>query len=707
MPQGPPAAIAEIEAERRRRDRALWAPVALGTGALAYLLMTAEPPGWTGWAAGAGALALLILAARAGAAVAAAGLLLAGFALAVLRAETAGTPVLQGATRDVEVTGRVVETIGHPDGRARLLIDVAAIAGIAPEATPRRIRIAMRKADERLAPGTAIAVRARLTPLPLPVAPGAYDFARAAWFGGIGGYGFATGAPRAVVAEAPGLITRTAIWIAQTRDDASRRIHEALPGATGAIAAALTVGDRSQIPEADDEAMRDSSLAHVLSISGLHMTIIGLGAFASLRFLIALWPWLVLRIDARKWAASVAIVLAGGYLALSGASVPAQRSFLMIALVFLAILADRAPYTLRIVAISALVILAIAPESVVDPSFQMSFAAVTALVAAYQWVQEAEAKRGAPFILRDSLRGRVVYVLASALLASVVAGLATAPFAAFHFNRVAVYGVIANIAAMPVITFVIMPMAGLTLVALPLGIEGPFLAVMGWGIDAMLWIARETASWPGASGRVPTPPDYALGLTTLGGLWLCLTRGRARALGLAPIVLALASPLTMSVPDVLIDRDAKNVAVRDADGMLTVVSGRRAKFTAEEWLERDGDPRDVAASARAGRAGIWVCDDGLCSADAGGRRVVYMERKADGRIACGQGAAVVIAARRIDPCAEGLTVTPEDTARLGAMNVRFEGEEIITDTVRDRIGVRRWTVWGKEPPPPAAPAPPP
>ncbi len=696
-----------MEAERRRRDRALWAPVLLGTGALAYLLLTFEPPGWTGWAAGAGAAALLVVAVRAGVAAAVPGLLLLGFALAILRAETAGTPVLGSATRDVEVTGRVVEFIGHPDGRPRLLMDVSAIEGIAAEATPRRIRIAMRKTDERLPPGTAIAVRARLTPLPLPVAPGAYDFARAAWFNGIGGYGFATGAPRLVAAEAPDLITRMAIWIARTRDDASRRIHELLPGATGAIAAALTVGDRSEIPEKDDEAMRDSSLAHVLSISGLHMTIIGLGAFAALRFLIALIPPLVLRIDARKWAASAAIVLAAGYLALSGASVPAQRSFLMIALVFLAILADRAPYTLRIVAISALVILAIAPESVVDPSFQMSFAAVTALVAAYQWVQEAEAKRGAPFILRDSLRGRIAYVVASALLASVVAGLATAPLAAFHFNRVAVYGVIANMAAMPVITFVIMPFAGLTLLALPFGMEAPFLAVMGWGIDAMLWIAHETAGWPGASGRVPTPPDFALGLVTLGGLFLCLTRGRRRLLGLAPMAVALAAPLLTGGPDVLIDRDAKNVAVRDAEGLLTVVSGRRAKFTAEEWLERDGDPRPVAASARAGREGVWTCESGICEADVIGRKVVYMERKGDHRAVCRLGAAVVVAARRIDPCADGLTITPEDTARLGAMSLTFEGESVVTDTVRDRIGVRPWTVWGDEPPPSAAPTPPP
>lgn len=700
MPKGPSDQAADHEAERRRRDRALWTPVLLGAGALAYLLLTFEPPTWAGWVAGGAGVAGLIAAfrlPRGGAWAAAAGLLALGFALAILRAEMVGTPVLKVPLRDVTVTGRSVELYGHPDGRPRLLMDVSAIEGVAADEMPRRVRIALRKTDARLPPGTNISVRARLSPLPLPVTPGAYDFARAAWFDGIGAYGFATGAPREVEGETPDLATRIAIAVARVRDAASKRIHAELPGATGAIAAALTVGDRSQIPEADDEAMRDSSLAHVLSISGLHMSIIGMGAFAVLRLLIALWPWAAVRIDGKKWAASAAIVLAGGYLMLSGSSVPAQRSFLMIAFVFLAILMDRAPYTLRIVAISALAILAIAPESVADPSFQMSFAAVTALIAAYQWVQEAEARRGRRFILRDSWRGRIGFAVASALLASVVAGLATAPFAAFHFNRVAVYGVIANLLAMPVIGFVIMPMAGLTLVAMPFGIEAPFVAVMGWGIDVMLAIARETASWPGASGRVPTPPDMALGLVTLGGLWLCLTRGRRRAWGLAPIMAAFLLPMLARAPDVLIDRDVKNVAVRDGDGLLTVVSGRRAKFTAEEWLERDGDARPVAVSARAGREGVWTCADGLCVAGVSGWRIGYMERKGDARTACGQGFAVLVAARKIDPCTDGMTVTPADADAVGAMAIWLDGAGASVETVRDVVGVRPWTVWAEPP----------
>lgn len=693
MPKGANPTLSDAERERRRRDRALWAPVMLGAGALVYLVATFEPPAWTGWAAGLTGAMLIAAAARLGWGAAALGLVAAGFALTMLRAELAGTPVLTAPTLDVRVTGRVVETTGHPDGRPRLLLDVMTIEGLEPAATPRRIRIAMRKDAERLPPGVAVELRARLSTLPLPVAPDAHDFARAAWFRGIGGYGVATGTPREIAAEPPGLIVRAAIQIARTREAMSRRIQERLPGATGAIAAALTVGDRSQIPEADDEAMRDSSLAHVLSISGLHMTIIGMGAFAALRLLIALSPWLALRINGRKWAAAGAMALAAGYLMLSGASVPAQRAFLMVAFVFLAILLDRQPYTLRVVASAALIIIAVAPESVVDPSFQMSFAAVVALVAAYQALQEAEMRRGRPLILRDSLRGRVLYAMAGTMLASFVAGLATAPFAAFHFNRVAFYGVAANMMAMPVTTFLVMPAAGLVLLLSPFGLEGPALWVMGQGIDAMLWIAHETASWPGASGRVASAPAYALGLVTVGGLWLCLTRGRWRLAGLAPVALAFAMPLFAARPDVLIAGDGANVAVRDAEGRLTVVSGRRARFAASEWLERDGDARPLRDSARAGRDGVWRCADGLCAAEVAGRRVGYMERRGDEAIACAGRFDVLVAARRMRPCTEGFVVTPAETARQGAMTLLFTEGGAEMRSVRDAIGERPWTVW--------------
>ncbi len=685
----------------QRRRYALWAPVMLGSGALSYFLLTAEPPAWAGWTAGVLALFALLLAGRltwGGAALAGAGLVALGFALAVLRAQMVATPVLERATAALTLTGRVADAFGHRDGRPRILLAVESAPGLPAVQTPRIVRIALRKVDALPRPGARLTVRVRLTPLTMPVAPGGYDFARAVWFQGIGAYGFALGPPQpASVEGAPAGIWDSALhWIGGIRQDASARIRAHLPGSTGAIAAALTVGDRSQIAAADDQAMRDSSLGHVLSISGLHMAIVGLGVFGTLRFLGALIPAVAMRFQVKKWAAAAALLAAGAYLVLSGASVPAQRSFLMIGLVFVAVLLDRAPFTLRMVAISAFAVLAIAPESIVDPSFQMSFAAVTALVAAFEAFEAWQIRRGRPIVMRDSWTGRILYALCIAVLSSAVAGLATAPYAAFHFNRIAAYGVLANVFAMPIIAFVIMPGAALSLLALPFGLEALPLAVTGWGIDIMLWIAHATADLPGASSHVASWPDAALGAMTLGGLWLALWRGSWRMLGLAGIGAAFFIGALAVPADILIDRDAKNVAVRDTGGRLAILSGRRARFTSTEWLERDGDSREIKDSARAGREGVWTCEDRLCTAQVDGVKIGYLERAGDERAACARGLALLIAARQIDPCPTGLTISAADTGRDGAMALWSNGDGTFTvDTVRARIGDRPWTVWPK------------
>ena len=708
MPQGqpfagapPPAGFRAWLAAQQSRY-ALWAPVALGAGALGYLLPGFEPPVWTGWAAGG--LALTALALRrvlpwGGVLLAGLALAALGYGAAILRAETVATPVLRAPTPAVTVSGLVLDAFGHRDGRARILLALDGVPGLAPGEAPAVARIALRKADAMPRPGERLTLRVRLTPLTLPVTPGGYDFARAAWFAGIGAYGFALGPPQVLPpGDAAGPLEAATVWIAGRRYDASARIHALLPGSAGAIAAALTVGDRGQIAARDDSALRDSSLAHVLSISGLHMAIVGLGAFGAIRFCGALVPFVALRFQVKKWAAAGALLAAAIYLAISGASVPAQRSFLMIGLVFVAVLIDRAAFTLRMVAISALVVLVLAPESVLDPSFQMSFAAVTALVAAFEAFEDWQIRRGRPLVMRDGWGGHLGHALLVAVLASAVAGLATAPYAAFHFNRIAFYGVLANVAAMPVIGFVIMPFCAVGLLLMPFGLDAWAFQVAGWGIDAMLAIARWTSGLPGAAGHVASWPDLALGLVTLGGLWLALWRGRWRLAGLAPIAAALALGWLTPPPDILIDRDAKNVAVRAEDGRLAIVSGRRARFAATEWLERDGDERPVGEAARAGREGVWTCAQKLCVAHVRGLDVGYLERAGNEAHACAAGLDILIAAREIEPCGQGLTLTAADAARDGAMALHIsEDGTIALDTVRRHIGERRWTVWAEAP----------
>lgn len=695
---GGPAAQAGFAAwlAGQRQRVALWAPVALGFGALGYFWLDFEPS--LLWGAVAIGLALPAFAGAGRIAwpwlLAGPGLVALGFGAAILRAELVATPVLQERTALILLSGQVTEAYGHQDGRPRVTLALSGAGGMDAGHRPRLVRIALRKIDDRPTPGSWIELTGRLTPLPTPVAPGGYDFARAAYFDGIGAYGFALSAPRSIdPAGRPGIVQRFTAEIAAARHDASERIRAALPGSSGAIAAALTVGDRSEISQADEDALRDSSLAHVLSISGLHMAIVGLGVFGTLRFLAALMPWIALRFQVKKWAAGVALLAAGGYLMLSGASVPAQRSFIMIGLMFVAVMIDRSPFTLRVVAISALFVLLLAPESIVDPSFQMSFSAVTALVSAFEAFEAWQVRRGRPLIMRDTWRGRFGHALLIAILSSLVAGLATAPYAAYHFNRIAAYGLVANVLAMPVIGFVIMPAAAVTLLVLPFGLEWLPLMVMGWGLEAMLWIAHQTAGWPGASSLVPSAAPFALGLISLGGLWLALWRGGRRAWGLAPIAIGLILSVLVPGPDILIDRDAANVAVRAPDGRLAVLSGRRGRFAAEEWLERDGDASELKDSARRGRSGVWTCEEKICEAAVGQVHIVYIERAGSRAAGCGRRAAIVISAREIEPCPTGLTITPRETRAEGAHAITLSGSDMLIRTVRDEIGDRPWTVW--------------
>ncbi|MCC6920985.1 MAG: ComEC/Rec2 family competence protein [Alphaproteobacteria bacterium] len=677
---------------------ALWSPVMLGLGALAYFELTFEPSHLWGLAALLAAVLCAVLSSYLPWRwlPMAVGLVALGFAATILRAELMDAPVLAERTPVILMKGQVVDAYGHQDGRPRVTLALTEAGRLDATHRPAIVRIALRKTDERPLPGSWIELTGRLTTLPTPVAPGAYDFARAAYFDGIGAYGFAMGSPREIQpAGDTTLVERFAIWVASARHDASARIRAVLPGSAGAIAAALTVGDRSEISESDQEALRDSSLAHVLSISGLHMAIVGLGVFNVLRFLAALMPPIALRYQVKKWAAAIALVAAGGYLMLSGASVPAQRSFIMIGLMFVAVMVDRAPFTLRVVAISALAVLLIAPESVVDPSFQMSFAAVAALVSAFEAFDAWQTRRGQPLVLRDTWTGRLIYALIVALLASVVAGLATAPYAAFHFNRVAAYGVVANVLAMPVISFVIMPAAAFTLLAMPFGLEYWPVKVMGWGIDVMLWVAHRTSSWPGASSLVPSPPTWGLGLVTIGGLWLLIWRGPWRLAGLAPIAAGLLAVTIVRGPDILIDRDVGNVAVR-VGGQLALVSGRRGRFAAEEWLERDGDASEVKDSARRGRNGAWQCAGKVCTAGVGGVRIVYAAKGTSAAQACADPPDILVTAMDGLDCGRQLTVGPAQTQVQGAYAIWAGDGALITETVRGDIGERPWTVWAAQ-----------
>lgn len=369
------------------------------------------------------------------------------------------------------------------------------------------------------------------------------------------------------------------------RFDVAARIMAGAPEeASRGIAAALLTGDRSGIGDGALQAMRDSGLAHLLAISGLHVGLVAGILFAVARASLALIGPVAVRYNVKKWAAVAALLGALAYVLLAGVSVPTQRAYLMTALVLIAVLLDRTSLSFRLVAVAATVVLLLAPESLLSPSFQMSFAAAMALIAIYEALRGGLMRwaSGQTFAMRPTL------YLGGVLLTTLVAGFATGPYAMFHFNRIADYGLLANLLAVPITGLWVMPFGLLALALIPFGAEELALVPMGLGIDAVLWIAEKVAALPGAVTLVPATSGTVLGIITLGLLWLCIWRRRWRFLGLVPIAAGLALVMVARGPDILIEGEARLMAARDETGTLWLSSRQRARFAGESWLRMGG-----------------------------------------------------------------------------------------------------------------------
>ncbi len=437
------------------------------------------------------------------------------------------------------------------------------------------------------------------------------------------------------------------------------RIRTTLSGDARVIASALITGKRDAISAPVSEAMYVSSLAHVLSISGYHMAVVAGVVFVFLRAALALAPGLAERRPIKKWAAAAAFLAAAFYLVLSGAEVATQRAFIMTAIVLAGVMLDRQALTLRTLAIAALAVMAVTPEAVVHPSFQMSFAATLALVAAYD--------RGIPWIAaggKTSLGARFALwgarELAALVFASLVAGLATTVFAAYHFHRLAPYGVLANLLAMPVVSAFVMPTGLLALAALPFGFDAPVWRLMGHGVDWMTGIALWVASLPGAVGRIPAFGIAPLLVATAGLIVICLLRTPLRWSGAGLLLLAALLAAATPRPDVLVAADGETVAVRRPDGRLAVLKTRSQSFAPRDWLGADGDARQPGDAELASG---FVCDPVGCIARLADGTVVAIAQTAEAFADDCSRAALVVARR--DPPAD-CAATVIDRSRLGA-----------------------------------------
>ncbi len=501
----------------------------------------------------------------------------AGAGLAKWRTESVAAPVLSFRYYG-PIEGRVVGIDRSASDALRITMDEVFLNRSSPNRTPKRVRISIHgdMPAVPVRPGQRLATTGHLSPPSGPAEPGGFDFQRHAWFSQLGAVGY-TRNPllRLAPAERGGF----GLLVFEARMAVSRSVQATLPGEAGAFAAAIMSGDRSGMSQVTLSNLRASNLAHLFAISGLHMGLLTGFVFAVLRTILVLIPGAGLRLPIKKIAAVGALIAAGGYLALSGGNVATERAFTMVAVMLVAILLGRPALTLRAVAMAAIIILILQPESLTGPGFQMSFSATTALVFVFKYLRHANWQHW-PKWTRNVL---------SVVISSFIAGIATAPFAAAHFNQIAHYGLIANLLSVPLMGALIMPAAVLAACLAPFGLAWIGLYIMGFGLKWILWVANLVATQDGAVGHVSAPQWFVLPILAAGLLWMVLWQGRAKIAGVITAGLAFFVWSQAIRPDILI-ADSGGMIGRMTEQGRALSKPRGDGFVTGVWLENDGAP---------------------------------------------------------------------------------------------------------------------
>jgi competence protein ComEC len=647
---------------------ALFFPVFMGAGVLLYFQSSTEPVllpailltacGFTGATLAHHPLPKACLLC---AALTAAGLASAGIA-------TWRAPPWAALPRTAAiVSGTVASVEALPEGR-RVTIEAPSLDG--GSALARRLRIRLRDTDAlRLSPGDTVRVRALLQPPPAPAYPGGWDMQRDAFFTGMAGYGFAIGPTTLVAPAAHGRFQGF-------REVIAARVMTALPGENGAIAATLLTGLGDAIPQPDRQAFQSSGLAHLLAVAGLHMGIVMGMFFMATRLALAANEHTALYWPTKRIAALTSLAAGLCYLALTGGHVPILRSFSMACLVVLGMLTGRRALSLRALALAAVGLMVFAPQEVVGVSFQMSFSAVLALVAGYEALQPALAR-----LREGAWRRRVFLYVASLALTSLLAGTASLPFAAYHFGTATLFYVPANLLAVPLTAFWVMPCCLASLALMPFGWEHAALAPAGWGISLVLGISRTVAAWPDSVVRVPPMPGYGLALVALGLAWLGLWRSRLRLAGLAPLAAGLLAPLAMPVPDLVVSMDS--VAAR-IDGQVFVEQSKRAGMFAREAPARVWGQTGIPFPADDGGR----CNAAGCHFAIHGQAIVLVRQPA--ATDCGRAAVAISTGKLGAGCLAPVMIDAGVARVVGATALFFAASGVREITDRSLRGTRPW-----------------
>lgn len=667
----------------------LWAPVALAFGIWGYFALPEEPAIGVTALIGAGAGGLFWVA-RGRLAVVLLALLLSGFVLAKVRAEIIATPLLKATTDEIAVVGIVRDVESASAKRGTLIFEPTEIEGLLAAQLPRRLRLVNFTRNGNPAIGARVAFKARLAPISSPTMPGGFDYGRQLYFQSIGGSGRIT-SPIDVLGQTSSLSISLAKNLHELRQNIGARVRSHLKGTIAAVAEAMITGERAAIPKAINTSLQISGLAHILSISGLHMSLAAGGVFWILRAFLALFPAIALRWPIKKWAAAAALVFGFIYMLLAGSGAATQRSYIMLAVVFLAIIVDRPAISLRNLALAAIVILLLQPESAIQASFQMSFMAVMGLAAFFEYWNRPQQNREFRIEGRWMFWARkICRLVVASILTTLVAGAFSSIPAAYHFGRLAPYGVIANGIAIPVMSFAVMPFALLSVVLMPFGLEGWSLAVLGKGMELVLAISDFVAELPGAQRVVPQLPiNSAIALAIAASL-ICLVKGRGKYSGIAFVLGAFILSKSSSLPDVLVERTAANVAIVNADHELVFANARTGRFAAEKWMQANGENATYKqAVARPG----WVCGGRSCQSDVKSKHVAFFFEGEGAEPSCA-GLDIIIAAYPLRGACKTVKIRIDrfDVWRSGAHALVINGDEVLVTTAKSMSGNRPWVV---------------
>lgn len=675
----------------------LWFVVAFAGGIAGFFAWPTDPWAWTGpliavlgaaglvWRRKADPVMALMLA------VIAAGL---GWSAAQLRTSMVDSPVIEREIGPISFAGRVSEVEREP-GRIKVIMDHLRYDVDGPKQKPRRVRLSLPGKHGAPRVGEVIMVRAVLSPPERPVVPGGFEYQRYLYFQRIGALGY-TLEPwqRSQLPVDPKLIVEVRQSIEGLRRSISDRILEVVPGDAGAVLVALVTGEQSLIPEKVQDHYRASGLAHLLSISGLHMTLLAAAVFFLVRRSLALWPAFALRYDLKKIAAWAALAATTFYVLISGMSVPALRAYIMVAVVIVAIFFDRRVISLRSVALAALALLALFPDALVGASFQMSFLAVIALVAMYEHFRLKPRWRDADGNLRI---GYAVGVYVAALIVTdLVAGSVTSVLAAYHFNQVPVYSLVANVTAAPITGFWVMPLGVVALALMPFGWDAPVLHFMGEGIALINTIAATVAAWPNAQIHVPPMMPWALVSAIIGVVMICLWRGRLRWIGAVPLIMAVAQPWLSAPPNLIVDESGRVLAVHDAKGGVALNTDRRDRFVRSIIKERYGESKARWPTGGQENARLGLTCDALACNITQNETAATLALSADAITEdCGAAKIIIAPQQYVDMCRGTFVIDRANLRRNGAHALYFKDGRAEIETVEDFTGDR---VWSRKPP---------